>query len=117
MFVPEISRGVFLPGHGWLGWLNVPETKKMFSLVVPCVFSHGMKFSRGVYDVPLVPHVGEGGGSPPRLIVSVPVEEFGSFHKLWRVAVAGTCSAWKTQEGFFSIITAIFTFMSHQKKH
>lgn len=92
--VPEILRGVVLLGLGWLGWSKVPETK--FSrLVVPCVSSHWMKFSCGVWNEPLVPHVRKGWRSPPGLIVPVPVEEFGSFHKLWGVAVSGACSTWK----------------------
>lgn len=92
--VPEISRGVVLLAQGGLRCSKVHET--IFfqsSLVLPCVFSHGMEFICGVWNEPLVPHISEGGRSPPGLVVAVPVEEFGSFHKLCGVAVPSSCSA------------------------
>lgn len=89
-FIPEISRAAVLLGHCWS---KVPETNFVFNLFVPCVSSHRIKFSCRVWDEPLVPQFSKGGCSPPRLIVSIPVEEFGSFYKLIGVAVSrSTCT-------------------------
>lgn len=63
------------------------------NLVVSCVSSHRMKFSCGVWEEPLVPHIRKGGRSPPGLIVSIPMEELGSFHKLRGIAVSSSGSA------------------------
>lgn len=59
--------------------------------------SHGMEFSHRVWDEPFVPHVSKRRRSPPRFIVSSPVEEFGSFHKLGGVTVSSSTGAWQTE--------------------
>lgn len=75
-----------------LDWLKVLATS-LVNLVVPCLSSHRMKLSCGVWNEPLVPYIRKGRCSPPWLIVSVPVEEFGSFNKLWGVPISSSCSA------------------------
>lgn len=87
--VPEVSRGAVLVGLD----LSKVSKNQFFILFVPRLSSHRMKLSCGVWNEPLVPHVRKGGCSPPRLIVSIPVEEFGSFHKLRGIAVSSSGGA------------------------
>lgn len=75
---------------GWAG-PKVPETNGLVQMS-----SHGMELPCRVRNKPLVPHFRKRGRSPPGLVMSVPVEEFGGFHKLGGIAVCGSCSAWKS---------------------
>lgn len=51
-------------------------------LFVPRVSSDWMEFPGGIWNVPLVPNFGVGRGSSPRLIMAIPVEEFGGVDEL-----------------------------------
>lgn len=77
-----------------ISW-GIPRSSPSFlALFFPRTSSHGMEFSRRVRNEPFVPHVSKWGRSPPRFIVSIPVEESGSLHKLRGVAVSSSTGAW-----------------------
>lgn len=101
------SRETFILANkqGWLSCLCPWDTSSNAGLLLGsdrdrrplsvCVSSHWLKLPRGVWNEPLIPDVSEGRQPSPRLVMSVPVQEFGSSHKLRGVAVSSSCSAWK----------------------
>lgn len=102
--VPELSCGAAL-----LGIINCSSEQTTFPLV-PCCFPHRVELSCGVGNEPLVPHISEGRRSSPGLIVSIPVEELGCFHKLGGVAVPSSGVAWKTRA--FCVCEVVFVWIS-----